>query len=241
MPRGPRRSGSSGERWYPPSKPLPAEDGIATSKQRGEMASTWWSKRFVAVLESYGLGGRMQRGRRYARTGQVLDLDVRPGVLSARVQGSRPDPYNVTIRLPEPTRRQWAAIESAMSHKVGFVARLLAGELPAELEDVFHVAGVALFPTSYRQLQCQCSCPDWGDPCKHLAAVLYVLADQLDADPWLALAWRGRTRDQLIEHFPLASRSPSQGPDLDPVAPWWPFAPGPLPELPERRTDAITP
>ena len=71
---------------YPESVPLPTKDGIATSKQRGAMAGTWWSKRFVEVLESYGLGGRMGRGRRYARSGQVMSLDVQAGLLVAQVQ-----------------------------------------------------------------------------------------------------------------------------------------------------------
>ena len=136
----------------------------------------------------------MQRGRRYARAGQVLSLDVESGVLAATVQGSRPSPYSVTIGLAPPSAAQWSGIEKAMSAKVGFVARLLAGEVPPDLEDVFRAAGVPLFPRSYRELRTNCSCPDWEDPCKHLAAVLYVFADQLDADPWLILAWRGRTR-----------------------------------------------
>src|SRR5205823_4524603 len=134
--------------------PLPVDNGIASSKQRGRpMASEWWSKRFVEVLESYGLGGRMQRGRRYARAGQVLSLDVESGVLAATVQGSRPSPYSVTIGLAPPSAAQWSGIEKAMSAKVGFVARLLAGEVPPDLEDVFRAAGVPLFPRSYRELR----------------------------------------------------------------------------------------
>lgn len=235
-------SGSgSGFGWqqFPASKPLPA-DGLVTSKQRGAMAESWWSQRFIAVLESYGLGGRMQRGRRYARTGQVLDLDVRPGLVAAQVQGSRPTPYLVTVTLAEPTARQWAKVEAAMSSKIGFVARLLAGEVPAELEDVFADAGVTLFPASWRDLRAACNCPDWGDPCKHVAAVLYVLADQLDTDPWLLLAWRGRTRDEILTRLGVAGAARSRGahgPDgadaeHAEVAPWWPFGPGPLPALP---------
>ncbi|HEX4976430.1 MAG TPA: hypothetical protein VFV40_01065, partial [Nocardioides sp.] len=79
MPR--RRSWDDPWNRYPESRPIPTADGIATSKQRGAMASTWWSKRFTDVLESYGLGTRMQRGRRYARAGQVLSIDVTPGLL----------------------------------------------------------------------------------------------------------------------------------------------------------------
>ena len=86
--------------WFEPSVPRPVEGGLATSKQRGAMAATWWSQRFVQVLESYGLGARMQRGRRYARQGQVISLDVEAGLVTARVQGSRATPYRVEIAWP---------------------------------------------------------------------------------------------------------------------------------------------
>jgi uncharacterized Zn finger protein len=204
--------------------PLPTEGGLATSKQRGAMADTWWSQRFVAVLESYGLGGRMGRGRRYARIGQVLSLDVRPGLLVAQVQGSRRTPYMVTITMRRPTAKQWNAIDAAMCERVGFVATLLSGEVPADLEAVFSAAGTPLLPATWAHLTTRCSCPDPANPCKHIAAVLYVFADQLDADPWLLLAWRGRTRDEVLA--PLRARAGSRehgdGP-VSIVAPWWPF------------------
>jgi len=191
------------------------------------MAATWWSRRFVEMLESYGLGTRIQRGRRYARTGQVLSLDVRAATVAAQVQGSRRTPYLVTVSLPEPTPQQWKAIDAAMRSKVGFVARLLAGEVPTDLEDVFRAAGVALFPWTWKELRAHCSCPDWENPCKHIAAVLYLFADQLDTDPWLLLAWRGRTREQILE--PLRGSVTSQV-AADEVAPWWPFTGATMPQ-----------
>lgn len=217
------------DRWarYPESVPLPAEDGIATSKQRGAMASTWWSQRFVDVLESYGLGTRMQRGRRYARAGQVLSLDVRSGLLLAQVQGSRRTPYVVSIAAATPTPAQWAHVDAELAARVSFVAQLLAGEVPQDLEAVFDTASVALFPGTWAALDSTCSCPDRENPCKHIAAVLYVFADQLDGDPWLLLAWRGRTRDQMLEPLRLPARHAEAG--ASGVAPWWPFADGPLP------------
>jgi uncharacterized Zn finger protein len=218
------------DRWarYPESRPIPVEDGIVTSKQRGAMAATWWSKRFVDVLESYGLGTRMQRGRRYARTGQVVSFDVRAGLLLAQVQGSRRVPYVVSVAVVPPTDAQWAHVDAELAARVGFVARLLAGEVPVDLEDVFDAAGVALFPRAWSVLDATCSCPDWENPCKHIAAVLYLFADRLDADPWLVLEWRGRTRDQVV----AALQSPrAQGVERGAVvAPWWPFSPGALPD-----------
>ncbi len=224
-----------GRGWYEPwvrfpaSVPLPAEGGLPTSKQRGPMASTWWSKRFTSALESYGLGARMQRGRRYARSGQVLSLEVSPGVIAAQVQGSRRTPYLVTVSAAQPTADQWRKVEQAMAAKVGFAARLLGGEVPEELEEVFVSAGVPLFPSAWKDLRSSCTCPDWENPCKHIAAVLYVFADRLDEDPWLVLAFRGRGREELMAA--LTGLDKAQGARAE-VAPWWPFVPGPLPVLP---------
>jgi uncharacterized Zn finger protein len=218
------------DRWarYPESRPLPVADGIATSKQRGAMASTWWSKRFVDVLESYGLGARMQRGRRYARTGQVASFEVRPGLLLAQVQGSRPVPYLISIAVQQPSAEQWAHVDAELASRVGFVARLLAGEVPLDLEAVFDAAGVALFPREWSMLDATCSCPDWENPCKHIAAALYVFADLLDADPWLVLEWCGRTRDQVLAPLQAARADGTDGGSA--IAAWWPFSNGPLPE-----------
>lgn len=234
----PRRRWDDPWQKYPASKPLPAEGGLATSKQRGAMAETWWSQRFTEVLESYGLGARMQRGRRYARAGQVLSLQVRTATIAAQVQGSRRTPYLVTISLPEPTAEQWAAIDDGMRSKVGFVARLLAGEVPTDLEAVFERAQVPLFPRTWNELRADCSCPDWENPCKHIAAVLYVFADQLDADPWLLLSWRGRTRDQLLEPLRAPDRAATTA---DEVAPWWPFAGAAMPASGDLATADVRP
>jgi hypothetical protein len=198
-----------------------AADGIATAKQRGAMADSWWSRRFVDVLEGYGLGGRMQRGRTYARKGQVLSIAVRPAVIVAQVQGSRPSPYAVRVTMRRTAQdAQWQHIESVMGATVGFVARLLADEVP---------------PT-WGALDASCSCPDHENPCKHIAAVLYLFADQLDRDPWLLLAWHGRSRDDVLELL-RARRGVTQraaehnvGAAAAAIAPWWPLAPGvPLP------------
>ncbi|HEY2812619.1 MAG TPA: SWIM zinc finger family protein [Acidimicrobiales bacterium] len=224
------------DRWWEHAAkpPRPVRGGLVSSKQRGSMATTWWSQRFVSVLESYGLGARMQRGRRYARIGQVVDLGVGSGVIAAHVQGSRPTPYVVTIALPQPTAAQWRAIDAAIAGKVGFAAHLLSGEVPPDLEAAFADAGVPLFPPTWRALKTACSCPDHENPCKHIAAVLYVFADQLDADPWLVLKWRGRSREQILESFvgtTRSTRTATASTAVDRVAPWWPFAPGPLPRF----------
>lgn len=205
---------------FPTSKRIQAEGGLATSRARGAMAETWWSKRFIVVLESFGLGGRMTRGRTYARAGQVLSLEVNEGLLVAQVQGSRRTPYAVTVRLATPTPIQWIKITDALKLRLGYAARLLDGEVPTDLEEVFTAAGSKLFPTQWRELRATCSCPDWGDPCKHQAAVLYVFADQLDRDPWKLIEWMGKSKDEILALFVGSAQS---GETVREVAPWWPL------------------
>lgn len=215
-----RRSWDDPWRSYPASKPRPTDNGIATRKQRGAMADTWWSTRLVQLLDSYGLGARMQRGRRYARQGQLISFDVQPGLVIAQVQGSRHTPYMASVQFAPLTEQQWAAVQRQIESSLHFAARLLAGEVPSELESIFEDAGVSLLPRRWGDLRASCSCPDAAVPCKHLAAVLYVLADRLDDDPWLLLQWRGRSRDEVLAHL---------GPGADgraAVAPWWPLVPG---------------
>jgi uncharacterized Zn finger protein len=206
---------------YPASVPLPADGGIATTKQRGSMAASWWSQRLVELLASYGLGARMQRGRRYARKGQLVSFDVQLGVVVAQVQGSRRTPYVVTVAAQPLNDAQWDAVEHSMRSRAAFAARLLAGDVPPELEAVFAAVGVDLLPARWRDVRATCSCPDWESPCKHVAAVLYVFADRLDSDPWLLLTWRGRTREQLLGHLRAAAPDAAAA-----IARWWPLVPG---------------
>jgi uncharacterized Zn finger protein len=185
-------------RWAESPGPIAVEGGIKARSQRGAIGERWWSRRFIAVLESYGMSGRLQRGRSYARRGQVLELTLGIGRVVARVQGSRPQPYAVTITVLPLTVAQWREVESRLAAQALFRARLLAGEMPPEIEQVFADAGTPLFPRSARDLTMHCSCPDWEVPCKHLAAVCYVLAEAFDADPFEMLAWRGKAREDLL-------------------------------------------
>jgi uncharacterized Zn finger protein len=180
------------------SRPIAVEGGIKAKSKRGVIGEQWWSRRFISVLESWGMSGRLQRGRSYARRGQVLDFSLATGSVAARVQGSRPAPYKVTITVLPLTTAQWREVESRLASQALFRARLLAGEMPAEIEGVFAAAGTPLFPRSPRDLAMSCSCPDWEVPCKHLAAVCYVLAEAFDADPFVMLAWRGKPREDLL-------------------------------------------
>lgn len=185
--------------WFPaPSKPRPVDGGIKARSKRGAIAQTWWSERFIGVLETIRVGGRLERGRTYARKGQVIDLEIDAGAVTATVQGSRARPYRVRIGLPAFGKTEWTQVSQALADNAWYAAKLLAGEMPEDIEDVFTSVGLSLFPTSADQLTMDCTCPDWEVPCKHLAAVFYLLAESFDEDPFGILAWRGRDRDDLL-------------------------------------------
>jgi uncharacterized Zn finger protein len=204
--------------WYPPSRPRAVENGLKARRGRGAIGESWWSRRFLDVLESFAMGNRLTRGRTYARKGQVIALDVAPGEVRATVQGSRVKPYRVTIALVAFPEIVWAKVEIALSEQALSSAKLLAGEVPPELEDVFAAAGAPLFPRSVHELDQRCTCPDQEVPCKHLAATFYLLAEAFDDDPFLILRWRGRDRDALLSRL-RELRAVALAEDADQTAP----------------------
>ncbi|MBE7512407.1 MAG: SWIM zinc finger family protein [Anaerolineales bacterium] len=186
--------GSYGQ-YRPPRKPA---EGIKAKSTRGGFAESWWAKRWIATLEGYGIGSRLQRGRSYARAGQVIDIKIGAGSVSAQVQGSMPKPYRVKIALPILSDPEWERVIDAMSAQAIFAAKLLAGEMPNDIEEAFKSAKVSLFPAHGKDLITDCSCPDYANPCKHIAAVYYLLGEQFDTDPFLIFTPRGRSREQVI-------------------------------------------
>lgn len=178
--------------------PKSVEGGLKAKSARGAIGESWWSRRFLAVLESFALGARLTRGRAYARRGQVISLEVAAGIVTASVQGSADEPYAATIEFTAIGDAGWARIEAALAAEALHSAALLAGEVPPELEALFADAGSPLFPGSFRDLRMSCSCPDFAIPCKHLAAACYLLAESFDDDPFAILRWRGRDRDSLL-------------------------------------------
>ncbi|MHB8263138.1 MAG: SWIM zinc finger family protein [Acidimicrobiales bacterium] len=194
------RHGSSYEWYPPPSRPRPA-DGLRARSQRGAIGESWWSKRFIDVLESFHMDTRLTRGRAYARAGQVLGVEVVSGEVTSRVQGSRAKPYTVSIRLLPLSGKDWVKVEQAMEERAVFLAKLLAGDMPHDIEEVFSACRLSLFPESLRDLTTDCSCPDWANPCKHIAATFYLLAETFDEDPFLIFQWRGRTKQELLSRL----------------------------------------
>ncbi len=182
---------------YKPARPKETKHGIKAKTTRGAFGTTWWAKRWIAVLESFGIGARLGRGRSYARRGQVTQIHIEPGEVKAKVQGSRPTPYDVVIRLKPFSESHLQALGAALGKETLLVAKLLAGELPEGIEEAFERAGAPLFPLKSGDLKTDCSCPDWSNPCKHIAAVYYLMAEEFDRDPFLLLRLRGLERSGL--------------------------------------------
>lgn len=181
--------------WY--SKPRRPANGIrAQSKQFGK---TWWASRWLDALYNLIDLGRLQRGRSYARSGQVLNLDIQRGRVDARVQGSRPQPYKVWLKIKPLSEPEWNKVADAMAGQAIFAAKLLAGEMPQDIQKAFASARVNLFPTNSSDLETECSCPDWSNPCKHIAAVYLLLGEQFDADPFLIFRLRGKNKNEIME------------------------------------------
>jgi uncharacterized Zn finger protein len=183
--------------WYPKSKPRRPANGIKAQSGR-QFGKTWWASRWLDALERLVDPGRLTRGRSYARSGQVLNLDIRPGRVASRVQGSRPKPYQVQIEIKLLSEKEWERVADAMAEQAIFAAKLLSGEMPQNIEEAFATAKVSLFPASQGDLKTECSCPDWSNPCKHIAAVYYLLGEQFDADPFLIFRLRGKSKDEII-------------------------------------------
>ncbi|MGC5290743.1 SWIM zinc finger family protein [Micromonospora sp. DT231] len=217
-------------------RPRRVDGGLRARSARGAIGRSWWSRRFLEVLESFALGTRLTRGRSYARAGQVLSLDIAPGRVSAVVQGSRPQPYQVSIGLKPFPAALWSRVEAELAGQAFFSARLLAGDLPDELEELFVAAGAPLFPAGVDELTQRCNCPDFAVPCKHLAATFYLLAEAFDADPFELLHWRGRSRAELLDEL-RARRVEATGAVLPPA----PTGPPSEPDGPESTVDVPAP
>jgi uncharacterized Zn finger protein len=222
--------------WFETRHRLPAPKGPGARRPFG---TTWWGRAWIDALEHRARidPGRLSRGRSYARSGAILTLDVAPGVVSASVQGGRAVPYETRVTLRAFRDDEWERLLDVVSARIAHAAALLDGELPAELVADVAAAGLSLLPEP-GTLSFRCTCPDWGDPCKHAAAVCFLVADLLDNDPFELLLLRGRTRDEVLSAL-RARRSGGSAPveavrEDDDVEAREAFAraPAPLPDLP---------
>ncbi len=194
-----RRYSYYSDYYFKPSKPLEAEGGIKARSKRGAFTKNWWATRWIEAMEDLMEVKRLRRGRNYARRGQVLSIEETKGGVTARVQGSRRTPYKVTIQVKPLSDAQWEKVIDALADQAIFAAQLLAGEMPPDIEEAFAAAGVSLFPEEPGDLVTDCSCPDWANPCKHVAATHYILGEQFDEDPFLLFRLRGRSQEQILQ------------------------------------------
>ncbi|MCY7285614.1 MAG: SWIM zinc finger family protein [Cyanobacteria bacterium CAN_BIN43] len=171
----------------------------------------WWAQRWVDVLESFGWIRRLERARIYAREGNVLNIDFHDGAqVSALVQGTAPEPYQVSLSLDSFDDEQWQYVIESMAERAIFSAKLLAGEMPQNIEEVFTANGLSLFPLTKFDIHSQCSCPDQANPCKHIGAVYYLLGDRFSEDPFVLFQLRGRAKEQIITALRQLRSTPSE-------------------------------
>jgi uncharacterized Zn finger protein len=187
--------------YFKPKKTIQAKDGIKAESQRGAFAKNWWAQRWIAALERLMDSGRLSRGRSYARKGQVLSIEETKDGIAARVQGSQRTPYKIKIQIAPLTNAQWDKVIDALAEQAIFSAQLLAGEMPQNIEQAFESAKVSLFPSQRYDLKTDCSCPDYANPCKHVAAAHYILGERFDEDPFLIFRLRGRTQEKVMQEL----------------------------------------
>lgn len=178
--------------------------GIRAQELRGGVARTWWQRRWQTRLEAMGLGARLGRGKNYALSGQVVSMTLDGSRVTASVVGMRPDPYAVTIDFRTPNAEARARIIASIVAEPIRVARLLAGDLPMEIEGFFRNEGYDLFPGGklaphVYDMTTACTCPDYANPCKHTTAALIILGEEIARNPATLLALRGIALDDLMK------------------------------------------
>jgi uncharacterized Zn finger protein len=178
-----------------------------------QFSRSWWGQRFIVALEKLMDSGRLSRGRSYARNGKVKSFEIKDGVISAKVRGSinayfgvHKEPlYTTTIEFKTISAANWSAAIAHIASKASLISRLMLNEIPDNIDDAFAKLNLHLLPHRKDDFKTNCSCPDWSNPCKHIAGVYYLLAAQLDEDPFLLFELRGLSRDALQKEL---SKSP---------------------------------
>jgi uncharacterized Zn finger protein len=174
-----------------------------------QFSRTWWGQRFIAALEKIMDSGRLSRGRSYARNDKVKSFEIKDGVISAKVRGSvnpyfgvyKEPLYTTTIEFKSISAANWSAAIAYIASKASLISRLMLNEIPDNIDDAFAKLDLYLLPHRKDDFKTKCSCPDWSNPCKHIAGVYYLLAAQLDQDPFLLFELRSLSRDALQQEL----------------------------------------
>jgi uncharacterized Zn finger protein len=162
-------------------------------------APPWWVQRWIDLLNSYRFKKRLERARKYAKEGNVLSIEFEGPQVLARVQGTEPEPYQVSLSIDPFTEEDWGYVVETMAQEAIYSAQLLAGEMPENIEQVFTANGLSLFPFTLSDIHSKCSCPDPKNPCKHIGAIYYQLGDRFSEDPFVLFQLRGRTKAQILD------------------------------------------
>ena len=174
-------------------------------------AEAWWVQQWVDLLNSYRFKKRLERGRKYAREGHILNLEFKGSKVAADVQGTATDPYKLSIWIDQFTDEDWDYVVDTMAQQAIYSAQLLAGEMPPNIEEIFTANGLSLFPFALSDVHSRCNCPDPKNPCKHIAAVYYQLGDFFREDPFVLFQLRGRTKAQLLDALRQKRRVQNEG------------------------------
>ncbi|HEY9645895.1 MAG TPA: SWIM zinc finger family protein [Chroococcidiopsis sp.] len=174
-----------------------------------KFSRTWWGKTFLETLETFTDSGRLSRGRSYASGNKVSRFEIQGNVVTAKVRGSvnpyfgvyKEPLYTTVIEFQPISAAKWAAAIALVASKASQISRLLLNEMPDTIEDSFAQLGLNLLPRSSKDFKTSCSCPDWSNPCKHIAGVYYLVAAALDRDPFLMFELRGLSRDTLHQEL----------------------------------------
>jgi len=178
---------------------------------RRTFGKTWWGNIWVEAMERIDYNtNRLPRGRTYARNGNVLDIDIENGQVLAKVQGSRPRPYDVKINLKKFSPKEIAKIKEIIASNPAIASELSLGKLPESLLSILEMEKLFILPQSWDDISADCSCPDWANPCKHLAAVYYILANEIDKNPFLIFNLRGVSTEELVEAAGLSTEEKIQ-------------------------------
>ena len=174
-----------------------------------QFSRTWWGKRFIAALEAFTDSARLGRGRSYASGGKIKEYRINQGKITAKVRGSinpyfgvyKEPLYNTTIEIKPISASDWSKAIAHISSKASFVSKLLMNEVPDKIEEAFAELSLHLLPQSRKDFTTKCSCPDYSNPCKHIAGVYYLVASELDSNPFLLFELRGLEREKLLQEL----------------------------------------
>ena len=175
----------------------------------GEFTRTWWGQKFITAIESFTDAARLGRGRSYARGGKILEFAVNKGEIEATIRGSvnpyfgvyKEPRYHTVVKIKPIPQNDWSKIIQSMAKNASFVSKLLLNEVPENIESSFRAVNKNLLPRSESDFQTSCSCPDYSNPCKHIAGLCYRFASELDDDPFLLFELRGLTQEKLHQEL----------------------------------------